>query len=152
MRIGSVGMSFQPYIYNTNTVSSKSLEKIQGIGNDVLTSKTDFSNLTDEANETTNPIKRGQSLNFADIIGMQMQMSRLNESRIMSTSKVAEEANQAAGVAPVGDVINVADMNPVSAVNEAQSLEQVSGYKENTMSPYEQSMMNMMYQPIDVSV
>ena len=30
-------MAYQPYIYNTNTVSAKSLEKIQGVNNDVST-------------------------------------------------------------------------------------------------------------------
>ena len=34
MGIGAI-MAYQPYIYNTNTVSAKSLEKIQGVNNDV---------------------------------------------------------------------------------------------------------------------
>ena len=36
MGIGAI-MAYQPYIYNTNTVSAKSLEKIQGVNNDVST-------------------------------------------------------------------------------------------------------------------
>lgn len=95
MQIGAI--SYQPYIYNTNAVSSKSLNKISAIGKDALESKTDVSALLDKdnaSNETLNPLKRGQSLDFAGILGMQMQMSRMNAARIMK-NPVEENANQA---------------------------------------------------------
>jgi len=81
MRIGAVGgASFSPYIYNTNTVTSASLDKIKGISDDALASKTDFSNLTSQ--ENVNPLGIGQSQDYAGIFDMQMQMSRMNEARI----------------------------------------------------------------------
>lgn len=94
MQIGAV--SLRPYIYNTNAVSAKSMNKISAIGDDALASKTDISALTSEdakKAETTNPLKRGESLDFAGILSMQMQMSRLNESRILKPAEETVEAD-----------------------------------------------------------
>ncbi|MBQ7588655.1 MAG: hypothetical protein IJT37_11600 [Lachnospiraceae bacterium] len=79
MRIGAVGAS--PYIYNTNRVSSASLNKIDAIGSDVTSGKTDFSGLTSGENE--NPLKRGETKNYADVLGMQMQMGMMNAVSLM---------------------------------------------------------------------
>lgn len=90
MRIGAVGFqTYQPYIYNTNTVSGNSLSKVKPIGDDLLSSKTDFSGMTDEEKQNLNPLRRGETVNFADVIAMQMQMGRVNADRIM---KPAEES------------------------------------------------------------
>ena len=80
MRIGAVGAS--PYIYNTNSVSSASLNKIRAIGNDVTSGKTDFSGLT-SSGENENPLKRGETKNYADVLGMQMQMGMMNAVKLM---------------------------------------------------------------------
>lgn len=81
MQIGA--LSFRPYIYNTNTLSRASLSRISGIQEEDLTSsKTDYSSLTDMSlNE--NPLKPGETLNFDDVLEEQMQMSRMNQSRVM---------------------------------------------------------------------
>lgn len=82
MQVGAVGAySFQPYIYNTNTLSARSMDKIKGIGSDLTSAKTDFSSLSDD-DLNTNPLKRGETLHFADIFASQMQMSKINEARI----------------------------------------------------------------------
>ena len=83
MRIGAVGAS--PYIYNTNNVSSASLNKISAIGSDTTSGKTDFSGLT-STGQNENPLKPGQTKNLADILGMQMQMGMMNASRVMDVS------------------------------------------------------------------
>lgn len=84
MRVGAIGgYSYQPYIYNANSVSSRSMDKIQGIGSDLTSAKTDFSSLVNEE-ENINPLKKGETPNFAEIFDMQMQMSRMNASRIMA--------------------------------------------------------------------
>lgn len=96
MQIGAI--SYQPYIYNTNAVSSKSLNKISAISDDALDSKTDISALTsqgNETNETINPLKRGETLDFAGIFAQQMSMSRMNASRIMMEPQTQEAASQA---------------------------------------------------------
>lgn len=83
MQIGSV--SFRPYVYNTNAVSSASMNKISAIGKDALAGKTDVSALTSQEaknSEVMNPLKRGETLDFAGILQMQMQMSRMNADRL----------------------------------------------------------------------
>ncbi len=75
-------LTFRPYIYNTNMLSSRSLSRIAPIGDDLTAGKTDFSDLTDER-LNRNPLRKGQTLNFMDILGRQMQSGRLRASRIM---------------------------------------------------------------------
>lgn len=107
MQIGAVG--FRPYIYNTNTVSPASMNRISAIGKDALASKTDVSALTSEdakKSENTNPLKRGETLDFAGILQMQMQMGRMNADRVLkpqdeeaatdATQKITALNNQAA--------------------------------------------------------
>lgn len=94
MRIGDVG--FSPYVYNTNYVSARSMDKISAIGDDLVTSGTDYSSLIDDSlNE--NPLQRGETSNFADVLAMQFQMSRMNASRLI---KPAEEMQQPAAQDP----------------------------------------------------
>lgn len=96
MRIGAVGFrTYQPYIYNTNTVSRNSLSKVKPIGDDLLNAGTDFSGMADEEQQNLNPLRRGQTVNFADVIAMQMQMGRMNADKIM---KPAEKTAAAAEV------------------------------------------------------
>ena len=91
MRVGAVGMS--PYVYNTNAISSVSMNKIQGIGSDVTASKSDFSGLTGSG-ENTNPLRIGETKNFADVIGMQMQMGRMNAARVMDVNPFATKPTE----------------------------------------------------------
>ena len=86
MRIGSLG--FSPFIYNTNMLSGSSLSKVSAIGDDLTTAKTDYSALTD-ASLNINPLGKGESASFFDILDMQMQLSRRNASRIMSSEDMA---------------------------------------------------------------
>jgi len=112
MQIGAV--SFRPYIYNTNAVGPASMNKISAIGKDALQSKTDISALTSEdakKSEVLNPLKRGESLDFAGIIGMQMQMSRMNAERLMP-----KQNEQAAS-----EVIDQAATQKITPVNETVS-------------------------------
>lgn len=90
MRIGALGaMDFRPYIYNTNRLSGNSLSKVSPIGKDLVSSKTDFSGLTDEdLNE--NPLRKGQTSNFMDVLNKQMQAGRLNASRLIKPAATAE--------------------------------------------------------------
>ena len=100
MQVGALG--FKPYIYNTNVMSGNSLSKVSSVEKDLLASKTDYSSLTDESlNE--NPLIRGQTANFVDILGMQMQMSRLNASRIMKPEEEMQGLSEAANDMVVGD-------------------------------------------------
>lgn len=84
MQVGAIGAGvYSPYIYNTNSISRASLNKIQGIGDDLQAGKTDFSEMSEEPAQTTNPLRPGETRNFVDILEMQMQMGRNNAARVM---------------------------------------------------------------------
>lgn len=83
MRIGAMSAyGMQPYVYNANTVSAASMNKLSRISDDVLDKKIDYSELAGEG-ENTNPLKRGQTLNFQSMLEMQMQRGQNNAARIM---------------------------------------------------------------------
>lgn len=95
MRIEAVG--FQPYVYNVNAISPASMNRLSGISDDVLDKKTDYSGLV----ENENPLKKGQTLNFQDMLEMQMQRGRNNAARVMKPSEEAQEQAEAAQVSMV---------------------------------------------------
>ena len=69
-----------PYIYNTNRVDRASMNKIKPIEDDLLESKTDFSDLAKE--ENINPLGAGQTKDFATVLDMQMQSGFQNAARL----------------------------------------------------------------------
>ncbi len=82
MQVGAVSMAMpMPYVYNTNRVDRASMNRIQPIEDDLLQSKTDFSDLTQEE-ENINPLAIGQTKDFAGVLEMQMQMGRMNAARL----------------------------------------------------------------------
>lgn len=95
MQIGAV--SFRPYIYNASVVNAGSLSRISSIGDDLTSGRTDFSALSDES-LNGNPLKKGQTVNFADVLQRQMWEGRQNASRIMKPDEEIgnlEEAEEA---------------------------------------------------------
>lgn len=91
MMIGAV--SFQPYVYNVNAIGPASMNKLSRISDNVLDKKTDFSGLAEAENE--NPLKQGQTLNFQDMLEMQMQQGRSAAARVMKPVEEAQEENSA---------------------------------------------------------
>ncbi len=89
MRIGAI--SFQPYVYNVNAISPASMNKLSRISDNVLDKKTDFSGLA----ENENPLKRGQTLNFQDMLEMQMQRGRSAAARMIKPAQAAQEKDGA---------------------------------------------------------
>ncbi len=88
MQIGA--LEFKPYIYNTNSVSAGSLDRVSGISDDVLSAQTDYSDLVaDDISE--NILRKGETSNYADVLQMQFQMSRLNASRLIKPVEEMEE-------------------------------------------------------------
>ncbi|MCQ2082213.1 MAG: hypothetical protein MJZ11_11185 [Lachnospiraceae bacterium] len=83
MGIGAIG--FQPYIYNTNTINRASMNRVKPVEDDVTKASTDYSALTDNS-QNVNPLKRGESANFVDILESQMAMSRQNAARLLVPS------------------------------------------------------------------
>ena len=81
MRIGGMGNVFPTYIYNPNNVSSKSMNKLSRISDDVLDKKVDYSETVAEENQ--NPLKKGQTIDFKGILAKQMQQGQNRAARIM---------------------------------------------------------------------
>lgn len=83
MRIGSV---YPTFIYNTNYVSARSLDRVNAIPNDVLKSKIGYTS----SSQNTNPLRPGTSKDFAGIIASQMALGRRNAARIMKQPQTAQ--------------------------------------------------------------
>lgn len=91
MRIGTVG--FRPYIYNANAISSNSLSRISSIGDDLTSGKTDFSAL-EEAQKNKNPLRKGETLSFGDVLERQMWTGRQKASRFLKSSEGGESLQE----------------------------------------------------------
>lgn len=87
MTIGAIGAySFQPYVYNVNTISAASMNRLARISDDVLDKKIDYSELVDES-QNENPLKKGQTLDFHGMLERQMHKGRLNAAKIMKPAE-----------------------------------------------------------------
>ncbi len=83
MRIGAI--AFQPYVYNTNAVSAASLNRISALPEDGTKRRTDFSE--PDGQENVNPLAKGQSANFMDILSSQMAMSRSKSAMLLGSAR-----------------------------------------------------------------
>lgn len=141
MTIGSLGASgaigaysYQPYVFNTNTVSSASMNKLSKISDDVLDKKIDYSELADES-KNVNPLKKGQTLDFQSMLDMQMRRGQNNAARIMKpaqdTQGAEEEKTAQAFEAAVAqfdaETVQSADMADDAAMTAAADTNSGSG-------------------------
>ena len=92
MQIGALSaIQFTPYVYNANRISRASMNKISAIPEDVTKQKVDYTGLLSEDARNTNPLKRGTSANFADILSSQMSMSRYHQANLMAQESPASD-------------------------------------------------------------
>lgn len=95
MGIGGIGSAYgmgsiyPSYVYNPNTVSAKSMDKLSKISDDVLDKKVDYSEMAAEENQ--NPLKRGQTIDFEGIVAKQMQQGQNRAAKLMPRGLVPEE-------------------------------------------------------------
>lgn len=121
MRIGGVGMS--PYIYNTNMVSSLSMNPISAIPDDATAQQIDYTDLLSDELENINPLKKGQSGNFMDILMSQMSMSQYHQAKVMP---------DILPVAPEESEIAVEDMaDEMQNLTQPQETEEVSAQQSD---------------------
>lgn len=137
MTIGALGAyGFQPYVYNTNTVSAASMNKLSKISDDVLDKKVDYSEFADES-KNVNPLKKGQTLDFQSMLQMQMQRGQNNAARIMKPaddSQAENETAQAAGAEQASGAA-VAQFSQVpEEIAESAAGENVSANADNNGS------------------
>lgn len=118
---GSINaLSLRSYVYNTNSVSAASMNKLSRISDDVLDKKIDYSELTDESlNE--NPLKKGQTLNFQDLLAMQMRRGQDNAARIMKPSGTAQETEEGTAAAQTAAGAGVDTVSARADVKEMQA-------------------------------
>lgn len=90
MRIGGLGMVYPTYVYNPNTVSANSMNKLSRISDDVLDKKVDYSETVAKENE--NPLRKGQTSDFEGILAKQMQQGQSRAAQIMSKGVEPEPA------------------------------------------------------------
>lgn len=99
MRISGFGNMYAAYVYNPNTVGASSLNKLSKIPNDVLAKKTDYSE-TVAKEENQNPLKKGQTIDFENVLARQMQQGQNRAAKILPNGiapveqKAEEEATQ----------------------------------------------------------
>ncbi|MDE6202953.1 MAG: hypothetical protein K2O16_02190 [Lachnospiraceae bacterium] len=105
MQIGA--LSFRPYIYNTNIMTRNSMSKISAIGDDLTSGKTDFHSLSDEE-KNENPLGKGQTVGFSDVLDKQMHMGRMNALRVMKPDTKM----------PENDKVQADDSEPAGGVDE----------------------------------
>lgn len=154
MRIGAVdAYSFQPYVYNVNTVSAASMNKLSAISDDVLDKKIDYSGLVEE---NQNPLKMGQTLDFQGMLERQIQQGRMNAERIMKptteeetgqagTESLTDEASAAAAesgvVARNGEVNGAVLQADFASADQANTSGAYSSYQmQQAIQAYEMMM------------
>lgn len=126
-----MGSIYPSYVYNPNTVSAKSMDKLSKISDDVLDKKVDYSEMAAEENQ--NPLKRGQTIDFEGIVAKQMQQGQNRAAKLMPKGLVPEEekADEKVVQMPVRQEENVqaeeaADMDETAneeAENNASSMQ-----------------------------
>lgn len=82
MRIGGLSSVYPTYVYNPSVVSSKSMNKLSRISDDVLDKKVDYSGV-EAKEENQNPLKKGQTIDFEGMLAKQMQQGRNRAAKVM---------------------------------------------------------------------
>jgi len=82
MGIGAIsGAAYPTYIYNTNRISPKSLNKISAVPEDALSGRIGY-----DSEQNENPLKVGETKDWAGILESQMASSAMNAARVMQDS------------------------------------------------------------------
>lgn len=145
-----VGSIYPSYVYNPNTVSANSMDKLSRISDDVLDKKIDYSDMAEKENQ--NPLKKGQTIDFEGIVAKQMQQGQNCAAKLMPKGLAPEEENAGAEVVqmpkrqeePAG-AEEAADMNDVENTNaenenNASSAQNSSMQMERAIQAYEMFM------------
>lgn len=120
MRIGAI--AYQPYVYNTNTVSAASLNRINAIPNDATAGRTDFEGLTQEQ-ENSNPLGKGQSANFMDIFSSQMAMSRTKSAMLLKPAAASDDEDVVASAVQKDETTGKDAVQSVSDIVNGQDIQ-----------------------------
>ena len=98
MAIGAISgysaVNYDPYIYNSRQVSAASMNAIKPISDDATEGGVDFSAVSDKGSqENINPLRPGQTQDFAGVLMSQMAQSSIRQYQLMGeATKVPTEA------------------------------------------------------------
>ncbi|MDE5866201.1 MAG: hypothetical protein K2H31_06340 [Lachnospiraceae bacterium] len=125
MRIGGLSSVYPTYVYNPRTVSSRSMNKLSRISDDVLDKKVDYSGV-ESKEENQNPLKKGQTIDFEGMLAKQMQQGRNRAAKIMPDGlkpvENREEINNVANTKEEPENITASENAIVAATaNEADA-------------------------------
>ncbi|MDE6749598.1 MAG: hypothetical protein K2K21_11160 [Lachnospiraceae bacterium] len=147
MRIGGLSSVYPTYVYNPGTVSSKSMNKLSRISDDVLDKKVDYSGV-EAKEENQNPLKKGQTIDFEGMLAKQMQQGRNRAAKIMPEGlkpvENREEINNVAKTKDESENAAVSENATVSATaNEAEAAGNNSGsaMMQRAIQAYEMFMI-----------
>ncbi len=112
MRIGGLSSVYPTYVYNPGTVSSKSMNKLSRISDDVLDKKVDYSGV-EAKEENQNPLKKGQTIDFEGMLAKQMQQGRNRAAKIMPEGLKPVENRE-----EINNVAKAKDESENTAANE----------------------------------
>lgn len=143
-----VGSIYPSYVYNPNTVSANSMDKLSRISDDVLDKKNDYSDMAEKENQ--NPLKKGQTIDFEGIVAKQMQQGQNRAARIMSKGLTPEEEKTAEVVQMPAAQMETADMEAADmdemtnagdeVENNVQSMQNPSMQMQRAIQAYEMFM------------
>lgn len=136
MRIGAI--AYQPYIYCTNRVSACSLGRIEALPEDGTERRIDFSGLTEE-DENVNPLGKGKSANFMDILSSQMAMSRAKSAVLVKPAQEEQdmdEESEGMTAEAADDLFSQQDMT-AAAENAGDRSGRMSGESGNPYTAYQ---------------
>ncbi|MCH5255062.1 MAG: hypothetical protein J1F41_09055 [Lachnospiraceae bacterium] len=134
MRISGFGSMYTAYVYNPNVVGANSMNKLSKIPDDVLAKKTDYSE-TVAKEENQNPLKKGQTIDFENVLARQMQQGQNRAAKILPNGiapveqKAEEEATQVTAKKQSENTM------PAVAAVEANGAENATGAAFDNNSP-----------------
>ena len=147
MRIGGLSSVYPTYVYNPVTVSSKSMNKLSRISDDVLDKKVDYSGV-ESKEENQNPLKKGETIDFEGMLAKQMQQGRNRAAKIMPEGlkpvENREEMNNVAKAKDESENAAVSENATVAATaNEADAAESNMGSSmmQRAIQAYEMFMI-----------
>lgn len=122
MRIGGLSSVYPTYVYNPVTVSSKSMNKLSRISDNVLDKKVDYSGV-EAKKENENPLKKGQTIDFEGMLAKQMQEGRSRAAKVMpeGLTPVENKEEMNVAVAKTNDTSKEAEVENVTSAMTANA-------------------------------
>lgn len=135
MRIGGLSSVYPTYVYNPSTVSSRSMNKLSRISDDVLDKKVDYSGV-EAKEENQNPLKKGQTIDFEGMLAKQMQQGRNRAAKIMPEGLKPVENRE-----EINNVAKTKDESENTAANENTAVAATANEEAATAGNYSGSSM-----------